>query len=59
MLLGDSGLRLRGDDQIAAADVQFAIQNQRDRQRRVSLVKVSIVGDDARNLARFCRKEAR
>jgi hypothetical protein len=39
------------NDQIAAADVEFAIQDQRDRKRRNSLGKVAIVGDDARNLA--------
>ena len=39
-----------GDDQIAAADVEFAIEHQRDRQRRMSFGEIAIPGDDALDL---------
>ena len=45
--LGDSRWLLRRNDQIAAADVEFAIENQRDRQRREGLGQIAVPGDDA------------
>ena len=40
----------RSHNQIAAADIELAIQHQRHRKRRASLVKVSVEGHYARNL---------
>jgi len=46
----DAGSRMGRGDEVAATDVEFAIEHQRYRKRSMRFRQVAIEGDDARNL---------